>query len=135
MPLVTDAEVKSQIKTDIDTTLAIQQADMIVTENLSGKGHSATRLKFIELNLACHFVALAEERGGLKVSKTGDTLETYAGDYTTGLNLTRFGQQAIVLDNSGTLSAGADPSKKAALFAVVGPPPSTAVVLTSAEES
>lgn len=133
MPLVTDAEVKSQINTDLDTTLAIQQADMIVTEDLAGKGLSPDRLKFIELNLACHFVALAEERGGLKVSKTGDTLETYSGNYTQGLNLTRFGQQAIVLDTSGTLVAQADSSKKKALFAVVGPKPSTDVVLTDSD--
>lgn len=59
----------------------------------------------IELYLAAHFAALMDERGGLTRSMQGDASETYSDIYDKGFRSTRFGQQAIVLDQSGTLAA------------------------------
>lgn len=103
--LVTDAEVKALIDTDRDTTPFIDTADLIVSEQLSGKGLTDARLKQIELYLAAHFAAITEERGALKSTKMGDSSDTYDNQAGFGLKLTRYGQQAISLDTSGTLSA------------------------------
>ncbi len=105
MALVTDSEVKTVIDTSRDTTPFITVADLLVTEELSDKGLSDARLKQIELYLAAHFTAITTEKGGLVYQKMGDSEEQYDFKSGTGygLNLTRFGQQAMQLDTSGTL--------------------------------
>lgn len=117
MPLVTDAEVKALIATTRDTTPFIASADLIVSENLAGLGLSDDRLKQIELYLAAHFVAVTEERGGLKSKKIGEASEGYAIS-GRGFSLTRFGQQAIDFDTSGTLK-GISSAAYTARFMVV----------------
>src|SRR3990172_8340214 len=118
MPQVTEAEVKKLIETSLDVTPFILTASLIVTEDLADSGLSIDRKKQIELYLAAHYTALTEGRGGLKVSKTGDSLESYQGKFGSGLNMTRFGQQAVSLDSSGILANMAESNKKA-LFRVV----------------
>jgi len=113
MALVTDSEVKAVIDTERDTTPFINAAHLIVTEDLANSGHSNDRLKQIELYLAAHFVCVTEESGGLTSSKVGQASETYGGKFTQGFNLTRYGQQAVVLDTTGALAALAEPTKKA----------------------
>lgn len=115
---VTEAEVKALIDTERSMTPFIESATLMVDETLTDKGLSTGRLKQIELYLAAHFCAITEEKGGLIVSKVGDAVERYTEEYGQGLALTRFGQQAILLDTSGTLGV-ASTSNPLAVFRVV----------------
>lgn len=111
--LVRHDEVLKIIDSDVDTTPFIETAHLIVSEDLAGKGLSDDRLKQIELYLAAHFVTLNQEGGGLIESRMGNSWERYSDNFGQGLLLTRYGQQAVVFDNSGTLSSLASTSKKA----------------------
>lgn len=105
MALVTDAEVKVVIPTTRDTTSFIETADLIVSENLADKGLSSNRLKQIELYLAAHFVALVEESGNIIKARIGEATEEYNNKTGMSFEMTRYGQQAIALDTTGTLKA------------------------------
>lgn len=118
MPRVTKEEVKELIRTSLDVTSHIDTASLLVGESLVGQGMSDARLKLIELWLSAHFVAVAEERGALMGSEKGDSSEEYKIVVGTGLNMTRFGQQAIALDTSGILAEQAT-TMKTAQFRVV----------------
>ncbi len=107
MARVTVDEVKGLIKTNFEVDQFIATASLIIDESLVGQGLSVARLKTIELWLSAHFVAVAEERGALKQSKKGDSAETYDLVVGKGLNMTRFGQQAIALDTTGALAESA----------------------------
>lgn len=99
----------------------IDQSALIVSEELSGKGLSEGRLDLITKYLAAHFLVLTEENGGLRRSKLGDADESYVApqDKVFGLNSTRFGQQAVGLDTSGTLAASQTSGGIKAEFRVV----------------
>ena len=93
-----------------DLTVFIDMADLIVTENLTGKGLSDTRLKMIELNLAAHFYTASAERGGMTYQKAGQAEEGYSAGTVnqavsgkSAFSTTSFGQTAMMLDTSGTL--------------------------------
>ena len=120
MARVTDAELRAIIDVEAERDLSpfIIMAALLVDEDLAGSSLSTARLKQIELYLAAHYTALTVERGSLAVSKAGDALESYKGNFTEGLNLTRYGQTAINLDTSGKLAALAT-TKKPAQFRVV----------------
>ena len=96
-------EVKELIDTTRNVTIFIETADLIVTENLVGKGLTPERLRIIELYLAAHFIAITEERGGLLSSEKGESREKYAIPFDKGLAFTRYGQTALSLDTTGTL--------------------------------
>ncbi len=118
MPRVTSSEVKGLITTRFDVDAFIATANLLVEESLVGQGLTDARLKTIELWLSAHFVAVAEERGALTGSDKGNSAETYEIIVGTGLNMTRFGQQAISLDTSGVLAEDAA-IRKLAQFRVV----------------
>lgn len=118
MARVTDTEVKQIIDTTRDTSPFIDVATLIVDEQLANSGLSVARFKQIELYLAAHFVAISEEKGNLKRSRIGDASEEYDNKSGVGLELTRYGQQALALDTSGTLRSMAR-STQNALFIVV----------------
>lgn len=115
MPNVTAQELQGiiEVPTELDLAPFIATASLIVTEDLANQGLSAARLKQIELYLAAHFAAIKDEHGALKSSETLNAKETYGGSFTKGLNLTRYGQQAIVFDTSGILANMAEPTKRA----------------------
>lgn len=107
-----------------DTSLEgfLADANLIITEDLAGKGLSAARLKTIEKYVAAHFSLMLTERGGLTSSRQGDSQDNYTSmsalgnKAIAGFQLTRYGQQAILLDTSGTLAAlSRGPSLKAQL--------------------
>ena len=105
MPRVTENEVTAIVDTERHVTPFIDVASLIVDENLSGKGLTAARLIQIELYLAAHFTAVTEEHGSLVSSEGGDAKDTYfTRELGKGLAMTRYGQQALALDTSGTLS-------------------------------
>lgn len=102
---------------------AIVVATTLVNDLLLGQNFNAAKLKSIELYLACHFSLLSAEKGPLAAVDVGDATERYHNVYSAGLNSTRFGQQAIVLDTSGKLAAVSAKAMKPtleALFASVG---------------
>ncbi len=98
----------------------IEVANLVVDETLASLGMSAERLKQIELYLAAHFMAITEERGAPRRQRLGETVEEWFQDIGKGLNATRFGQQALLLDTTGTLSSeNAGVGKPNAQFRVV----------------
>lgn len=104
MPRVTDQDVKNLIQTDRDTCDPfIRIASHLVDTHLVSKISDIDLLEHIELYLAAHFTAVTEERGALIRNALGESAETYQDLYKPGLRSTRFGQQAIALDHTGTL--------------------------------
>ncbi len=113
---VTSVEVKGLVDTDRDVDQFIETANLIVDEGLLDVGHSEPRLKQIELYLSGHFLTITEEHGGLMSSSEGESKETFnPGDEGKGggYQMTRYGQQALALDTSGTLSADSRTTNKA----------------------
>lgn len=111
----------------IAVEMAITVATTIVDEKLAPTGkHSEAALRNLELFLAAHFATLTVKEGPIEMNRIGAVTERYHDIYEAGLNATRFGQQAIVLDTTGTLagmSAQAIKPRLKALFTVVGDPP------------
>lgn len=108
--LVTPTQVKSLVPSSKDdatiTLIAITPADLIVTENLSAASLSANRKVSVELYLAAHFLALTENAERIQQRSLGGRSfsETFENKIDFDLRLTRFGQQAILLDTSGILA-------------------------------
>lgn len=100
-----------------DTTLMlfINQAQMIIDEDFADVSLTQARADAITLNLAAHFSAIGLEKGGLTQQIVGKSEERYIGinNKNSGLALTRFGQQALALDTTGTLSKYATSPVKA----------------------
>ncbi len=120
MARVTSSEVKGLIKTNFDVDPFIAIATLMVDESLVNQSLSDARLTQIELWLAAHFVAVAEERGALVSSEKGESKEEYEIKVGEGLNMTRFGQQVLMLDTTGILAEqGTNTSVKKAQFRVV----------------
>jgi hypothetical protein len=101
---VHDLEVKQIIATVLDTTPFIQLASHLVDDLLMPQGLSDTRLRDVELWLAAHYTCLRDPR--VVDVRDGDTGVRYEQVKTgEGLASTRYGQQALLLDPTGTLAA------------------------------
>ena len=96
----------------------IDTANVLVDTYLAASGLSESVLEKIELYLAAHFVALTEEGGGITRKKIGDADESYANIFEEGFRSTRFGQNALALDSSGTL-ASVTQTKLSARFRII----------------
>ena len=87
----------------------IAGANSIVTDELASTGLSTVRLKEIERWLAAHFAACSENDLRVVEREAGESRDRYGeasrGVLGPGLALTRFGQQVILLDTTGTLAA------------------------------
>ena len=105
--------VETSIPADTITGNFIATANAIVNEQLVGKGISDDMLERIEMYLAAHLVTLSEERGGITRDRMGDSDTSYAQIYGSGLNSTRFGQIAVLMDTTGTLASIANVKPKA----------------------
>ena len=104
MALVTTTEVAAiiDVSGDYDLTPFILAADALMTQlDLEGKGLSDALLKEIQRWLAAHFAAQLEKRYASE--KTGDAATAYQYKIDLRLQDTMYGQQAIILDTSGTL--------------------------------
>ena len=104
---VTGAEVKAiitTVKTDDEVENFITPANLIVTDVLTGSGHSAALLKEIEKWLSAHFVAIDDKSARIVEEKAGDATNKYEGRTGMRLNFTRYGQQVLLLDTSGSLA-------------------------------
>lgn len=106
-----------------DVTLFVIMASTVVDEFLASSTLSAAVLALIETFLAAHFALLATERGSLAEKTLGEAREKYHNIYKAGFNATRFGQQAIILDTTGTLAgmsgAAENTKNKKALFRLI----------------
>lgn len=106
-----------------DVKSPMRTAEVLVDTYLSDKGLSEDLLELIELYLSCHFAALSQTEGPLAANSMGEATERYHNIYASGLRATRFGQQAIVFDTTGTLSNMAataeNPSRRTALFSTI----------------
>lgn len=100
----TSNKVTELVPSDMDVASFIEAASLIVDEELVNQGLTEARLELIERYLAAHFLTLTEERGGLIKSSAGLASDTYADIYGKGFHSTRFGQQAVAFDTSGSLS-------------------------------
>lgn len=138
MSLNTPSELRliMEVPSDVDDTSLqafLDDANLLVVETLTGKGLSDTRMKSIEKYVAAHFAVLLTERGGLTSSRTGQSQDNYlvlspmGNSAIGGLKLTRYGNQAITLDTTGTLNEMSNVRPKAR-FGVISefdqePPP------------
>jgi hypothetical protein len=107
-PRVTYEEVVCLTGTTLEkktVNLMILTAHAIVQDNIVADEDCDTdecTLNLIELYLSAHFVTIRDPE--LISEKLGDASDTYAGAFGEGLSLTRWGQQAKLLDKCGILS-------------------------------
>lgn len=109
---------EAMVKEIIDTDLTNEQvapflaaANTLVTDLLLSESYSNETLKEIERWLAAHFVAVRDPQ--VTQEKIGDIQATYEGKTGMGLNSTRYGQQAMLLDHHGILARKASGKRPA----------------------
>lgn len=115
---VTPEEVKEIFTTDRESEIVpfIRTANVVVNHFLVGKkGLAEPLLKEIELYLAAHFLSLDDRQENFVW--IGEARARFGGQFGFGLDFTSHGQQAKILDSSGTL---ASLGKMAASFTVIG---------------
>ena len=105
----------------VDSTVDIQPfivvASLFVDTHLASVGHSAAMLTEIERWLAAHFLCVQYPRF-TEMGSAGERLRFEGGASGEGLKSTRYGQQALALDTSGTLAQLASGVQRAS-FAVL----------------
>ncbi len=116
---VSEAEVKVILPTSATITALIDIANRYVSKHLgSVSSLTASQLKDIELYLSAHFAAGTVERGAPRFEQVGDSRVSWEFKGGAGLNATRFGKMALMLDTSGTLASLS--GKDTAQFRVFG---------------
>lgn len=115
MPRTTSDLVKGicEVDVSIDLTPFITAANALVTEACVPAGYDANRLELIETWLAAHFYSIRDPRTIME--KAGEVFEQYENKVALGLNITRYGQQAMLLDTSHALAALSNINQKALL--------------------
>lgn len=113
---VTATEVREIFDTDLvdeDLNQFINMANRFVTAVLATAGLAAATLTDIELLISAHFAALKDPR----TSQEGLGEWSFTGQGTTAMNLdaTFYGQQAKLLDTTGTLDEIAANKQKATI--------------------
>lgn len=100
---VTVDDVKGLLQTNREVAPFLGTANTLVAQLLGSAGYSTDVLDEITKYIAAHFLAVTEERGGLRYSRLDDSAESVTLDFGRGLNMTRFGQTALLLDTKGIL--------------------------------
>lgn len=98
--------VKNIIETSLSDAVIeayIASANIFVTDALGSSSLSDDTLENIEMWVAAHFMAVTRERMAKKEGAGGAEIE-YTGEYGVGLKSTSYGQMAILLDTTSTLS-------------------------------
>jgi hypothetical protein len=92
---------------NVNYDLFLEMGNTLTDAKLGSSGLSNGILKMIELNLAAHFAVLSIEKGGITRQKAGESEEGYRQDFSSrpNLSMTRFGQQAVMLDTTGVLNS------------------------------
>lgn len=114
----------ADVKLIIDTALAdvtidayIGTASDFVDNTLAGTTLSDNTLTIIEKWLTAHLIASTQERVAVEEGAGGAYIK-YAGIFGEGLKSTPYGQMAIMLDTSGTLTNIANSKMMASIKAV-----------------
>ena len=105
MARVSEAEVLKIIAIDTnvitDTTPFINSANLIV-DRIEALGIlSDEEEKDVELWLSAHFMAIVDPRA--ETEKAGSVSQKYFGKTALRFDVTRYGQQAIIMDRTGYL--------------------------------
>lgn len=118
---VTQQQIAAVADTPLDCSIYLTTAQAVFNDTLLDKGLSTGLSDAIILYLGAHFAILTTESGGLRRSKLSEADETYRipGEKDVGLAFTRFGQQAMMLDTTGTLAGLSTNKGVKALFEVV----------------
>jgi len=105
MARVSDVDIIKiiDIDSDIDLDPFILVANELVTEKCTNSSYSATRLKAIEQWLTAHCYQMRDQL--VKTETAGPVSVTYAGKVGLGLQQTKYGQMAMLLDTAGNLAA------------------------------
>jgi hypothetical protein len=120
---VNPEEVKEIIETNVpDTAIEayIAGADAIVTGLLVGLGMPDALLKEIERWLTAHLIACSRDRQ-VREEVAGGARISYFSEYSMvgkGLDATLYGQQAKILDTTGTLAMSTVAKLPASVYAV-----------------
>lgn len=86
-----------------DVSPFIESANMLVTDVCTNSGYSDAKLELIERWLSAHFYAIMRPRAFLEQADViREQIESKVG---LGLDVTRYGQQAKLLDTAGNLAA------------------------------
>ena len=141
MARTTASEVQTIIETDpsiivVDADLDpfIAVANELVTELCTGTAgptpvYTATRLELIERWLSAHFYAIRDPR---TTSESAGVSASYESQVDLGLALSRYGQQAKLLDTHGGLASLDNQTKKGLTRTVgvtwLGTAPTTSVL-------
>ncbi len=107
MPLVTPEDVAGIVLVDEDTwpdlDPPIEAATLLVTEVCGSSGYADSTLTVICRWLAAHFYAVMDPQSTYE--QAGSVSIKFESAVDLGLNLTRYGQQAMLLDYKGNLAA------------------------------
>lgn len=94
--------VSNDIPDDADLSNFISTAELIVEEDLSDKGLSESRLALITIYLAAHYGVIKYK---FKTDVNVGVSATFQSAIKAGgFSSTHYGQQAMALDSSGTLT-------------------------------
>ena len=100
---------------DIDTQFAIDAAVAVMQSELAEASLSPDMIRGIQLQLAAHFVAVADP-SARRENYAGASFEYDIGKGDMGLATTQFGRAAIAMDPTGNLAKA---GKKAASLEVL----------------
>ena len=103
---------------DAIITSYIDDANVFVTDSLTGKGLSTDMMTKIEKWITAHMISVTRERMAAKEGAGGAEI-TYTGKWGAGLASSPYGQMAINLDTSNTLLALVEGKRTATSRAVV----------------
>lgn len=92
-----------EYNTDIDLDQCIETANMMVTDNCTESDYSDAKLELIERYLSAHFYEIISARR--KFAAAGKVQQSTESKVDLGLDLTRYGQTAKIIDNAGNLAA------------------------------
>jgi hypothetical protein len=102
---VTEADIRVILDTQLkgpDLLAYAEMAHVFVNANIAAGALADDILKEIERQLAAHFACLKDPR--VHSEHVGTATTTYEGDTGTGLNASRYGQTAKMLDSTGALA-------------------------------
>jgi hypothetical protein len=107
---ILEVEVDSDVSLDPFILAASSLVDQVeqyyidksIAEPSVGMSHSE-RLSLIETWLAAHFYSIRFPR--TTQERVGNVMEMYENKVDYGLRLTRYGQQAVILDTTGVLNS------------------------------
>lgn len=91
-----------EVPTGFDLAPFIETASALVDDCCASVGYDATRLELIERWLSCHFFQMREQ--AVESEKAGSVSAKYRGKVDLALNVTHYGQQAMILDTKGGLA-------------------------------